>query len=388
MNVIGHLSSRMTIISLLLIVVLAFGGCSFGSQSEPQVINPSTISGVVYGSLPDTVVYMAKVTATGGGKTYTTSTDLEGKYSLSVSEGTYQVTVTKETFNTATAQITVGSGQNKTQNFALTTGAEGELQIPSSFISGIIAYTAPNEADMRTLKYEKTESGNLIFKIDLDRLLLKNVKAVPDGYKCYIYVWSRIDSPDDTGVKGTRIYRRAGTTGPFTLLASIPFGISYVAFNNYYDYDPALSPGTPSQYYAVSLWGDAGESAMSTPRQATPLPPLTLVTPNHGETEVGYQPVFRWASLEENLSSDGYYMLELLTKNDYGYWTTIDRAREIPPAVTESAYGDSYWGSVGGQLEGAKEYLWYASAYSFSESYAYTYSLSISYGRTFTTKQP
>jgi hypothetical protein len=69
------------IFSLILFVLLISG---FNPPQQPSQTQEGlgTLTGKVYGNVPNTVIYKAEVIAEGGGKTYKTSTDKSGNYVL------------------------------------------------------------------------------------------------------------------------------------------------------------------------------------------------------------------------------------------------------------------------------------------------------------------
>ena len=311
------------------------------------------ISGVVYGSIPNTVIYKATVTATGEEGTYSTLTDESGRYELDVLAGTYTVTVTKETFNDANINVTVGVDETKTQDFHLTTGSGGTISNPPNVLSWwVTAYTTPSEMDIRSLKIKPSRNGKLEFEPKSLPLLMKN----SGDYKSLIVLQVNINISDNTGVKGVRFYKSDSPNGPFTLVDN-PIGPYLIGFA--FDSDPSITPGVPSKYYTFSFWGDSGESSMQKePVRTIPLQPCILSSPSNGAT-VGPTPIFSWNAVPD---ADRYSINVFETANS-SWGNSIWSSWNINASQTSITYGDGGYPSPAPTLVSGKTYGWVVYAY-------------------------
>jgi protocatechuate 3,4-dioxygenase beta subunit len=317
------------------------------------------ISGVVYGSIPNTVIYKATVTATGEEGTYSTLTDESGRYELDVLAGTYTVTVTKETFNDANINVTVGVDETKTQDFHLTTGSGGTISNPPNVLSWwVTAYTTPSEMDIRSLKIKPSRNGKLEFEPKSLPLLMKN----SGDYKSLIVLQVNINISDNTGVKGVRFYKSDSPNGPFTLIDNIiffSFPLEPYSTGLAFDSDLSITPGVPSKYYTFSFWGDSGESSMQKePVRTIPLQPCILSSPSNGAT-VGPTPIFSWNAVPD---ADRYSINVFETANS-SWGNSIWSSWNINASQTSITYGDGGYPSPAPTLVSGKTYGWVVYAY-------------------------
>jgi len=316
------------------------------------------ISGVVYGSIPNTVIYKATVTATGEEGTYSTLTDESGRYELDVLAGTYTVTVTKETFNDANINVTVGVDETKTQDFHLTTGSGGTISNSPNVLSWwVTAYTTPSEMDIRSLKIKPSRNGKLEFEPKSLPLLMKN----SGDYKSFIALQVNINISDNTGVKGVRFYKSDSPSGPFTLVDNIiffSFPLEPYLTGFAFDSDPSITPGVPSKYYTFSFWGDSGESSMQKePVRTIPLQPCILSSPTNGAT-VGPIPTFSWNAVP----GADRYSIDVFEKANSS-WNYIWSSWNINASQTSITYGDGGYPSPAPTLVSGKTYGWVVYAY-------------------------
>ena len=320
-------------------------------QLQP-VTATGRISGIVYGSIPNTLIYKATVKATGNGRTYSALTSEDGRYELRVPTGTYTVTVSKETFNDATISVTVNSGETKTQDFHLTTGSGGTISNPPDVLSwSVIAYTIPSEIDIRSLKVNPSRNGKLEFEPKSLPLLTKN----SGDYKSFIGLQVNINISDNTGVKGVRFYKSDSPNGPFTLVDN-PIGPYLIGFA--FDSDPSITPGVPSKYYTFSFWGDSGESSMQKePVRTIPLQPCILSSPSNGAT-VGPIPTFSWNAVP---GADRYSIQ--VWRNYSDWWMRMWHKENINASQTSITYGDGGYPSPAPSLESGWTYGWAVGAW-------------------------
>jgi len=310
------------------------------------------ISGIVYGSIPNTLIYKATVKATGNGRTYRALTSEDGRYELRVPTGTYTVTVSKETFNDATSSVTVNADETKTQDFHLTTGSGGTISNPPNVLSWwVTAYTTPSEIDIRSLKIKPSRNGKLEFEPKSLPLLTKN----SGDYKSFIALQVNINISDNTGVKGVRFYKSDSPNGPFTLVDN-PLEPYLIGFA--FDSDPSITPGVPSKYYTFSFWGDSGESSMQKePVRTIPLQPCILSSPTNGAT-VGPIPTFSWNAVP---GADRYSIQ--VWRNYSDWWMRMWYKENINASQTSITYGDGGDPSPAPSLESGWTYGWAVGAW-------------------------
>ena len=254
---------------------------------EVSTLGPEILEGTVYGSVSNTLIYGATVTAISGTEIYTTATDFNGEYKLHLPVGTYTVTAEKETYNIATsANVQINAGETKTADLTLTTGTAGTPYL--TFDHYVDARTVPGQSETRT--------GGELSEFYPERIRAEDLpKASPTGYTIYAYLRAYVDHTNNTGIKGFRFYSSTDQFGPYTLLASVPIQMwAESVYSRFYDYDPDLTPGIPSKYYAFSAWTDEGESSINIEGRVTPLDKLILVSPSNGATGVGATPTFTW----------------------------------------------------------------------------------------------
>ena len=349
--------SRLLVLFIVLgLFVMGQAGCpGCGDGIESVVFGK--ISGVVYGSISNTLIYKATVTATGSGRTYSTLTDESGRYELGVPFGTYTVTVSKETFNDASTSVTVNLGETKTQNFNLTTGSGHTIAEPS-FGMWVAAYTIPSEVDVRSLKFNPNKDRKLEFNPNSLPILTRD----STGYRSFIRLEVQI-SPSSTdisniGVKGVRFYKSDNPSGPFTLIDSIllnSYGDWFYAET--LDLDPSITPGVSSKYYTYSSWNDNGESPLQGTIRTKPLEPCILSSPPNGAT-VGPTPIFSWNPVP---GADSYY-IRILKKTEWEWWEWVWENWNIDASTTSITYGTGGDPSPAPILESGKTYGWIVEA--------------------------
>ena len=305
------------------------------------------ISGVVHGSIPNTLICKATVTATGGGRTYSTLTDETGRYELGVPAGTYTVTASKETFNNATSSVTVNTGETKTQDFNLTTGSGGTITgLPDISYSYLWAETCPSEIDIRSLKFNPSKGKKLEFNPNSLPIASRN----SGDYRSYTLLQINIAPSDDTGIKGIRFYRSDNPNGPF-ILVDFSLLMSYGGIG----IDTDVTSGT-TRYYTFSFFGDSGESALQQLKSIEIPEPCILSSPSN-EATVEPTPTFSWNTVP---NADEYY-IEVREKTDSG-WNYIWGTSTTNTSIT---YG-------GNALESGKTYVWDVTAFKATTEETYT----------------
>ncbi|PKP60234.1 hypothetical protein CVT91_05440 [Candidatus Atribacteria bacterium HGW-Atribacteria-1] len=332
---------------------------------EVSTLEPEILQGTVNGSVSNTLIFGATVTAISGTEIYTTATDLNGEYKLHLPVGTYTVTAEKETYNIATStNVQISIGETKTVDLTLTTGTAGTPTLWFDYYLDI--YTAPAQSEFRTVRKLSEFYPEQIKAEDLP-------KASPTGYTIYTYLRAYVDHTNNTGIKGFRFYSSTDQFGPYILLASVPIQMwEDRAYSRFYDYDPDLTPGIPSKYYAFSAWTDEGESSINIEGRVTPLDKFILAFPSNGATGVGTTPTFTWQSV----SNVYRYDIEVYRKNNYGWYDWVWYRWDIPAGTTSVTYGDG--GEAAEPLNPGDECLWIM----YADGYNYT-AVSMSYPRTF-----
>lgn len=354
---------KLLIVFLGLLLIVTLVSCT----PSTQILEPEILKGTVYGSVSNTLIYGATITAISGTEIYTTATDLNGEYKLHLPVGTYTVTAEKETYNIATStNVQIDAGETETVDFALTTGTAGTAYL--TFRHYVDANTIPVQSE--------TKIGKELLEFYPEQIKVEDLtKAAPAGYNIYISLGAYVDNIDNTDVKGFRFYRSANPGGPYALLASVPIDVwTTSASSQFYDYDPDLTPSVPSKYYAFSAWTDEGESVLTSPsQQVTPLGKLVLVSPANGTTNVGTTPTFTW----QPVVNAHRYNIYVYRKNNYGWYDRVWSRWDISAGTTSITYGEGgYYAAE--PLNPGDECLWimYADGYNYS-------AVSRSYPRTF-----
>ena len=353
---------KLLIVSLGLLLIVTFVSCT----PSTQILEPEILKGTVNGSVSNTLIFGATVTAISGTEIYTTATDLNGEYKLHVPAGTYTVTAEKETYNIATStNVQINAGETKTVDLPLTTGTAGTPNLLFDYY--IDVYTKAVQSEFRI-------DGELL-EFYPERIRAENLpKASPTGYTIYAYLRAYVDHTNNTGIKGFRFYSSTDQFGPYTLLASVPIQMwEDSAYSRFYDYDSDLTPGIPSKYYAFSAWTDEGESSINIKGQVTPLDKFILVSPPNGATGVGTTPTFTWQSV----ANAHEYNIQVYRKDNYGWYDSVWYRWDIPAGTTSITYGEGgYYAAE--PLNPGDECLWIMHA----DGYNYS-AVSQSYPRTF-----
>jgi len=259
----------------------------------------------------------------------------------------------------------VNAGETKTVDFNLTTGT-GET--PTLWFDySLSVYTVPVQSETRT--------DEELLEFYSERIRVKDLpKSSPTGYTIYAYLRAYVDNINNAGIKGFRFYSSTDQFGPYTLLASVPIQMwAESAYSRFYDYDPDLTPGIPSKYYAFSAWTDEGESSINIKVRVTPLDKFILVSPPNGATGVGTTPTFTW----QPVANAHEYNIEVYRKDNYGWYDRVWSRWDIPAGTTSITYGEGgYYAAE--PLNPGDECLWIMDAYGYNYS-----AKSMSYPRTF-----
>lgn len=317
---------------LTIIGLGANGGC--GGCPGPVSVGLGKITGYVASSvLVTTRIPGATITAVGGGKTYTTVTDELGNYTLLVPAGTYNVSASKETFNTKTESgVSVTADETKTVNFSLTTGAGGTTEINMGRVE-VITATHPSEFDIRSLRLNKG------LKSDIDSLLKSypfTIRTDGVGYKSYLQIQARFSPSPPIGTQGSRIYVGTSSNGPFILKSLL---------DSYYDGGvgilnivEGLEPNT-TYYIYPSLYGTWGENIPEEYMEVSTPDKLVLINPgNNAVLFTGEEVTYEWTGLGGDWMYYGEVSKE--TGENAGSFSTSDNSYTvfIPPSVEPGNY--------------------------------------------------
>lgn len=364
--------------ALLLIVALiglgANGGCGCPG---PGSVGLGRITGYVASAVLSTSrIPGATITATGGGKTYTTVTDDQGNYTLIVPAGTYEVSASKETFNTKTESgVSVTADETKTVNFSLTTGTGGTTDINVSGI-GIYTITYPSQFDIRSIRLDKN------LKPDIEGLLKSfppNIRVDGTDYKSVLMLLAEFYPFPPTGTQGTRIYVGTTQNGPFVLKTLNPSGLNS-GFNSIVgNLVGALEPNT-TYYIYPSLYGTWGEVGPDECIEASTPDKLELTTPDNGATVYpGEEVTFEWTDL--GTTEGWWYSLEVKSEDtgDYVFRDSTSSASYSITVPGGDTAGNYLWRVTGSRYFGVGSYS--LSRQETSVSFA---QISISYPRRLT----
>lgn len=285
------------IVILLLLVAYIGLGANGGCNCSGAL---GKITGTVSSAVSEnTRIPGATITATGGGKTYTTSTDDTGKYVVFVPAGTYSVTCSKPTFIDKTQEnISVSSDAEKVMNFSLPTGI-GETTDPGVRGIEIISLTHPKGFDVRNIRNSK---------LDIDKMLKNNPPAARNtsgDYKTFLGVISMFNTTPPGGTQGIRFYIGTSQNGPFILRSTGSdtsfFDLPSVSTNMLSNSVDGLEPNT-TYYLLPSLYGTWGETVpaegpyvIATPPELLLTEPVNNYTIPLGATEL----TFSWSDLGE-----------------------------------------------------------------------------------------
>lgn len=334
------------ILALLLVLAIiglgANGGCGCPGP-VPVSGGLGKITGYVSSSvLVTTRIPGATVTATGGGKTYTTVTDDQGNYTLIVPAGTYNVSASKETFNTDTESgVSVGADENKTVNFSLTTGSGGTTEISVSDIL-ISTITHPSQFDIRNVRLDKDIKSSVKSLLDSYPI---DIRVVGGDYKSTLILRATFAPSPPIGAQGSRIYVGTSPNGPFVLKTLGPGVITSMPESTASNSVGTLAPNT-TYYIYPSLYGTWGENIPEDYMEVSTPDELVLINPdNNGVVSPGDEVTFEWTSLGEE--SWLYYVEVRTEEGEYiGYFGTYDTSYTItvPP---EAQPGNYLWRVIG-----------------------------------------
>ena len=325
---------------LALVGLGANGGCGCPG---PTPAGLGKITGYVASSvLATTRIPGATVTAVGGGKTYTTVTDDQGNYTLFVQAGTYNISASKETFNTQTQSgVTVNTDETKTVNFSLTTGSGGTTEISVSYL-GVITVTHPSQFDIRNIRLDKNLKPDI--KSLLDSFPL-NIRTDGFDYRSALIITAGFDPSPPLGTQGSRIYVGTSPNGPFILKSLGPGVVTSMPPSSVFNSIDTLSPNT-TYYIYPSLYGSWGENIPEEYMEVYTPDELVLINPeNEEEVYEGSQVTFEWTDL---YAGGGWnYSLEIRTESGgYGYWFNTDDTSYTIEVPYEAA--DTYlWRVIG-----------------------------------------
>jgi hypothetical protein len=338
---------KVILIFSLILFVLLISGCNPPQQPPQTQEGLGTLTGKVYGNVPNTVIYRAEVIAEGGGKTYKTSTDKSGIYVLHLPAGTYNVTVNMETFNSETKSVNISTNQTKTQDFTLTTGTtSGPAPQYSLSRSTFFVMTMPTSLDMKIIDIKALKEKKIDKVIGIDKSLnSKNVNKITGGVDYASYIVLYFAEPVNSipwGIKGFRVYVSESGDGPYALLGAgsmdsnvVGDGIKISSLEPYKTY-----------YCRVTEYGDFGESELT----GNPIPiqtpkPLVLVSPENN-VQV-FSPVnFVWESLGDGFTYEGPILV---------FDTNFHEIEQINTTQTfyqlNLPYGSYYWYLEGWKYE-------------------------------------
>lgn len=297
----------------------------------------TSISGVICGSLQDTVVRNATLIAASGEHRFETRSDAHGAYVLQVPTGTYAVTAKMTSFNDATALVDATGSAPVVQDFTLTTGAGGGITFPIGTIS-VEGRTVPASFETRLIP-----------------------RSSPAGYQCVGYIYLNL-YPLNCPARGIRVYRSPSSGGVYALvnIISVDTSMGNISFTHS-DADPEFSPGE-SVYYAFSAWGDSGESILTTPKNAAFLPELILTSPqNEASITSGVPITFEWTPLP-GITASYFVSIHRWTGSNWTYVTDINAGSN----TSQLTYSET--------LQAGTKYRWSVNAFASSggdRSYSY-----------------
>ncbi|MCX7795548.1 MAG: carboxypeptidase-like regulatory domain-containing protein [bacterium] len=333
-------------VTLTIIGLGANGGCGCPG---PVSLGLGKITGYVASSvLVTTRIPGATITAVGGGKTYTTVTDEQGNYTLLVPAGTYNVSASKDTFNTKTESgVSVTADGTKTVNFSLTTGIGETPEISISDIA-IITITYPNQFDIRGLSLDKN------LKLDIKSLLKlypPTIKTDGSDYKSAFIIEASFAPSPPLGAKGSRIYVGTSSNGPFILKSLGPGVITSMPVSTAFNSVDTLVPNT-TYYIYPSLYGTWGESIAEEYMEVSTPEKLELINPgNNSVVFPGDQVTFEWTSLGEGWDYNGEIRKETgdyvgsFSTNDSSYTAFVPQEAEV---------GNYIWRIIGSRFSGGE----------------------------------
>jgi uncharacterized protein YceK len=273
---------KLSVILVLFIAAISvLSGCS----------GVSAVTGTVRGTQTNTVIAGAIVTATGE-NTYTTVTGIDGTYRLMLPPGTYDITAAHESFNNATASITV-SDRPVTKDLTLTTGAQTQLAFPETFHYEYYMQTSPYGTGARAAKgSERPESV-------LTNLNTLTQHSAPEGYCYYLSLYAYFALTESISYSGLRVYTSQSADGPFVLIGTSPLNYTPSGAVRFWGdfYSPTLLDDTQC-YFAMQLYGPDGETPLTESVLLPPLAPLTLTAPAH-QSEHTSDVTLEWSAMPE-----------------------------------------------------------------------------------------
>jgi hypothetical protein len=329
---------------LALVGLGANGGCGCPG---PTPAGLGKITGYVASSvLATTRIPGATVIAVGGGKTYTTVTDDQGNYTLFVQAGTYDVSASKETFNTRTQSgITVNTDETKTVNFSLTTGSGGTTEISVSYL-GVVTITHPSQFDIRNIRLDKN------LKPDIKSLLdsfPSNIRTDLFDYKSALIIIAGFDPSPPLGTQGSRIYVGTSPNGPFILKSLGPGVVTSMPQSILFNSIDTLNPNN-TYYIYPSLYGSWGENMPEEYMEVYTPDELVLIEPeNNAEVYEGEGVIFEWTGLgteEEGWSYDG----EIRTESGESVLDFNTDDTSSPVVVPYGSAGNYLWRVIGSRF--------------------------------------
>ncbi len=155
----------------------------------------------------------------------------------------------------------------------------------------------------------------------------------------------------DVGVRGFNVYRALAPSSPFVLAGSDMDAYEFYYFDN----DPVLSDLAPRYYTVTSFAANGQESSPATAIAATPLPPLTGITPAANGTVSLSSGSFSWAPVTGAQS----YSVTIYSVNP----TFNDTPVAILPLNANSATTSTSQPLLGSGLTPGNTYWWSVQAY-------------------------
>jgi len=338
------------------------------------------ITGYVASSvLVTTRIPGATVTAVGGGKTYTTVTDEQGNYTLIVPAGTYDVSASKETFNTKTENgVSVTADATKTVNFSLTTGAGGTTEISIRNME-IITITHPSQFDIRSIKLDRN------LRPDIESILKSypsNIRSDEFDYRSAFIILAEFNPSPPSGAQGSRIYVGTTPNGPFILKSLGPGVITSMPVSSAFNSIDTLAPNT-TYYIYPSLYGTWGENIAEEYLEVYTPDELVLINPeNNAVVFTGEEVTFEWTDLYAGggWTYDGEVRTE--TGEYAGSFSTTDTSYTTTVSP-ETEPGNYLWRVIGRRYPGG-----YPVNLSRPDGTPMYLEISISYPRKITIAQP
>lgn len=344
-----------------LIVLFALVGLISGCTTPSLTMG--TIQGTVMGTIDNSRIPDVRITVSGSGGTFVTSSLPDGRYSVAVPAGSYTLTATRQSFNVASYQVAVAGGLTTFRDVTLTTG-QNSLFVNPQYQYGLGVFTVPNAVDTRSLtrlfpgsKGTRSAVGQ---KTALER-------SAPFGYKFILVL--QAETERNSYVNGMRVYYSSNVDGPYVLIGETPIIPTGTVGSVYFTQEmPGLVAGQPG-YYQISFWGEGGESSQTISKTIIPFDECILNTPGDGETNVSVAPVLSWAPVYGAV--DYYVVVEK--------WDSLAGSWKYQDDITV----DASQTSLTALLDYDTKYRWYVIA---EDAAGYTDTVnSVSYMREFTT---